>query len=211
MISTNLPTLFKLQFDLNGGTLFFHWIALAIIIVIAILAGIIFRNKRRRFKSAEIELKFGNLISYKIRPSHETVNVAYKAWVEIITRKVGLPFDEQHDVIEEVYNSWYVLFGIIRELTKTIPAENFGTCEDTKKLVDSLTTVLNDGLRPHLTRWQAKFRAWYKHASDEKRGLSPQDIQKQFPEYEKLIKDLKRVNLEFMAFAANLRKLAEAK
>jgi hypothetical protein len=211
MISTNLPKLFQFQLDPSGGTLFIHWVLLAILLVGLIVVGILLRNKWSRFSTNEIELKFGDIISCRIKPSHETVNIAYKAWIEIITRKVGLPFDEDHDVLEEVYNSWYALFGIIRELTKTIPAENIGRCKDTKALVDILTTVLNDGLRPHLTRWQARFRSWYKHASAENPKLSPQDIQKQFPEYDKLIADLKRVNTEFMAFAVDLRKLAESK
>lgn len=67
---------------------------------------------------------------------------------------------------------------------KDLPAERLAYSGE---LVDLTQKVLNNGLRPHLTKWQAKYRKWYFENSN-KEG-SPQDIQKAFPEYEELLSD----------------------
>lgn len=112
-------------------------------------------------------------------------------------------------VDDEVFDSWYALFGIIRNLIKTIPAEHIKTNKDTAELVNLLVNVLNLGLRSHLTRWQARFRAWMKVNEDA--NLSPQEQQKKFPEYGELTLDLKKVNEELNKFSASLYFLVHGK
>ena len=48
-----------------------------------------------------------------------------------------------------------------------------------------------------MTKWQAKFRHWYDTEKNKKENenLSPQEIQKKFPEYGELVKDLMGVNI----------------
>ncbi|MCA9906495.1 MAG: hypothetical protein KC547_21725 [Anaerolineae bacterium] len=163
--------------------------------------GVRFKGVKLSFKGPEVE----------ICPDHEIRRVAYQAWVEIQTRKAGLLFDEEHDVITEVYDSWYQLFGVLRVLSKTIPAECYANDDDACKLVKVLLESLNDGLRPHLTRWQARFRRWYAAAiaKDEAAARSPQEIQRDFPEYAELVADLCAVNKRFVNFAADLHALAQ--
>ncbi len=170
--------------------------------------------KRRRMRSwdtTSIKVKYGDLIEQEIKPNHDTVKIAYQAWVEIATRKVGLPFEEDHDLIVEVYNSWYQLFGVLRNLSKSVPAHRLREDKDTQRLVDVLHRVLNEGLRPHLTRWQAKFRRWFEDAltREEDKSIAPQQIQRGFPEYDALVADLRSINQQFVEFAATLRGLAE--
>lgn len=156
-------------------------------------------------------MAIANLGKVKVRPDHENVRIAYQAWVELTTRKAALPFDEEHDVIAEVYASWYTLFGTIRELIKSVPAHRLRHCEDTKKLVDTLSRVLNDGLRPHLTRWRPHFKRWYDQqcSSDACVNRRPQDIEKDFPQYQELVTDLKKVNEGLREYAAFLRRVAD--
>jgi len=70
--------------------------------------------------------------------------------------------------------------------------------------------VLNDGIRPHLTKWQSKYRKWWNEAVEatDKRGISPQDIQRKFPEYDAIVNDLKEMNVELAVFADELRAIA---
>ena len=100
----------------------------------------------------------GRHSSVKLKYNRKDQEVAYKLWVELSTRKIGLPFDQENDVITEVYNSWYDFFKIARELLKDIPASRLPYSNDLIKLTER---VLNVGLRPHLTKWQAKYRQWY--------------------------------------------------
>ncbi len=71
--------------------------------------------------------------------------------------------------------------------------------------------ALNEGLRPHLTKWQAKFRRWYDSevASEDHKGRSPQEIQRLYPEYGELVADLRKVNEEFVRFADSLEKIVK--
>jgi hypothetical protein len=78
-----------------------------------------------------------------------------------VTRKAAQPIDIENDVILEIYDSWYALFGRIRQLISDIPGHMLRTEKSTQELVRIATQTLNDGLRPHLTRWQARFRHWY--------------------------------------------------
>tara|TARA_Y100000310_G_C20684535_1_gene818117 strand:- start:3003 stop:3389 length:387 start_codon:yes stop_codon:yes gene_type:complete len=112
------------------------------------------------FEETELNITLGGIGSVKIKPSHEVAQIAHKAWSELITRKAGLQFEPENDVVVEVYNSWYQLFSEMRSLIKEIPASHLKRSE-TKKLVNLLVDSLNKGMRPHLTKWQAKFRRWY--------------------------------------------------
>jgi hypothetical protein len=129
----------------------------------------------------------------------------------LTTRKAAIPFDREHDVIAEVYDSWYQLFKSLRELEKNVPVrKGMRADSDEAKLVTALSGALNVGLRPHLTMWQARFRRWYEVAVSraENAYLSPQEIQKQFSEYETLVSDLEKVNKGLMTFAESLRVIA---
>lgn len=178
-------------------------------LVIACSLWYAWKKKYKKWDLVEVNLDFKNPISVKIKPNHDVIRVAHQVWTELQTRKAALPFDEKNDVILEVYDSWYTLFGIIRNLIKTIPAEHIKNHEDTAKLVNLLIDVLNLGLRPHLTRWQARFRAWMNKNNNT--ALSPQEHQQQFPEYDELMSDLKKVNEEMSKFALSLYCLVHGK
>lgn len=178
-----------------GGLLFLVW----------------FLRKKAFWDVVEAEIPFSGFGKVKIRPSHEDIQVAHKAWVELVTRKAGLPLDEEHDTIVELYSSWYELFREMRNLAKQIPAEKIRKHPDTQELVRLLVDVLNQGLRPHLTRWQSRFRRWYDEAinKDENKGRTPQEIQRDYPGYTELITDLKVVNEGLVKYTAFIRRVAQ--
>jgi hypothetical protein len=188
------------------------WLGVIVLLVV-ILMGVVPWLRRKwlkDYRTKGVKLTFKGA-EWEICPDTETRRVAHQAWVEIKSRKVGLPFDEQSDVIAEVYGSWYQLFGVLRDLAKSIPADRLEDCEDTRDLVALLMQALNDGLRPHLTKWQAKFRRWYDMAlpRDENRDKSPQEIQRLYPEYDELVADLRKTSDEFVKFADSLEKIAK--
>lgn len=156
-----------------------------------------------------MNINIANIGNVSIELNKDISKIAHKAWIEIMTRKVGLVFEEEKDVIVEVYNSWYVLFGIIRELLKEIEPKKKD--KNMQVLEDILIKVLNDGLRPHLTNWQAKFRRWYDKEIQDTNNieLSPQEIQKKYDKYDELILDLKEVNRQMVQFAGELKKLTQ--
>ena len=163
---------------------------------------------RRNFEINEAEIGIGNQ-KVTIRPNHEDLQIAYRLWTELATRKIGLLIDDKNDVIAEIYDSWYAFFGIARNLIKEIPVFKLKNNKSTHEIVRISVDVLNIGLRPHLTRWQAKYRRWWEYASslDENSSCTPQELQQRYPDYKELMKDMKEVNKKLVAYAGTLQKM----
>jgi len=188
-------------------------IFLLLLLVIALVAGLLWSKKIYRLhrQDVELEIALGGIGKLKIKPNYEVKQIAHKAWVELKTRKAGLPIDKDNDVISDIYRSWYMLFGEIRMLAREVPAVQLKD-KDTAKLVDLLIDSLNEGLRPHLTRWRAKYSRWYDKAvaRDENDELTPQDIQRKYPEYQDLVDDMLKINKQLVQYTAEIKKLANS-
>lgn len=185
---------------------------LIVLVIVTSVSLLVRRKLSSRFMTdVDLEINLGNIGKVSIKPNYEVKQIAHKAWVELKTRKAGLPIDKDNDVISDIYESWYNLFGEIRALTRDIPASKLKN-SDTRKLVELLINTLNDGLRPHLTRWQAKYRWWYDKAvtkSDDDR-LTPQDIQNQYPKYKELVEDMLKINEQLVQYTEEIKKLVDA-
>lgn len=169
-----------------------------------------FRNRTSSAYQFEAQIGFGSNI-VTINPNYEDLQVAYRLWTELSTRKIGLLIDEEHDVITEIYSSWYSFFEyvIARGLIKEIPVTQFRNSEATEKIVDLAMTILNDEIRPHLTRWQAQYQKQEMIASQESENsnLTSQEIQQKFSHYDELMTDLRQVTQSLSSYTQSLGKL----
>jgi len=116
-------------------------------------------------------------------------------------------------VIAEVYDSWYALFKITRDELKLLSGNMLINNETSDQLIILLTDILNKGLRPHLTKYQAKFRRWYDDElnNEMNKGKSPQEIQQNFIAYNELIASMKEVNGILMDYSEQLKKIIKGK
>lgn len=200
-----------IDLELNGWSTFVfrvNW--LAVVITLVLIWGISFLMKqclkyvnKKSLTIDEVNLGIGNS-SVKISYSKKDQEIAYKIWVELSTRKIGLRFDKENDVIKEVYDSWYTFFETARELLKDIPGNRIPYSGD---LIELTEKVLNIGLRPHLTKWQAKYRRWYEEEL-KRDGGTPQDIQKKYPEYNALVEDLLETNEKMIEYKKLMKRIA---
>lgn len=187
-----------------------NWIAFITLCVLLFLISWLYKKvitkvHKHSIEIQEITLGIGNS-SLKIKYDNRDRAIAYKLWVELNTRKIGLEFDTENDVIDEVYNSWYEYFRIARELIKELPVNKI---ESTPELIELVTNVLNNGLRPHLTKWQARYRRWYSVAiKSNSTEEPPQDIQKKYPHYRELVDDLIKTNKQMIAYKDLMYKIA---
>lgn len=194
-----------------------QWTLTPWVILLGLIVWFVYLRFHRQVLSKDYEIDEAELgigsAKVKIKPNYEDLQVAYKFLVELSTRKIGLPIDIEHDVIVEVYNSWYEFFKITRELIKDIPASKIRRSESTRNLVNIAIEVLNIGIRPHLTKWQARFRRWYDAELEavKNSGLSPQEIQKKFPDYKVLIEDMQRVNWNLIKYKEKLNEVVMSK
>lgn len=200
-----------IDLELDGWSTFVfrvNW--LAVVITLVLIWGISFLMKqclkyvnKKSLTIDEVNLGIGNS-SVKISYSKKDQEIAYKIWVELSTRKIGLRFDKENDVIKEVYDSWYTFFETARELLKDIPGNRIPYSGD---LIELTEKVLNIGLRPHLTKWQAKYRRWYEEEL-KRDGGTPQDIQKKYPEYNALVEDLLETNEKMIEYKKLMKRIA---
>jgi len=189
------------------------WLAILIVAVCVAFWLLRFRNgiSLSKFEIDQAEIGVGSS-KFSFRPNLTDRQVGYAIWVELSTRKIGLPIDLEHDVISEIYSSWYEFFSVTRELIKDIPVSKVKQ-KSTQAIIKLSIEVLNEGLRPHLTRWQARFRQWYERetkryeASSGIEVIDPQKIQSQFPMYEALSQDMLKVNQSLIKYRNKMRQL----
>jgi hypothetical protein len=147
-------------------------------------------------------------VKAKVDRSKENIYIAHRILVELETRKAAIDIEPEKDVIEELYNSWYNLFGIIRNEIKNIPAKYLNE-PGTQDLLNLSKDILNKGLRPHLTKYQAAFKRWYdiEKSKDQNRAKSPQEIQKEYEHYQNIVAEMKIVNQILKQYADGLKKI----
>jgi hypothetical protein len=201
-----LLDLVRLYLDVGGSVVLIvsPWVAVPLVILVGIAWNLL---PRKRFKLVKLDVKLGGIGSAEIRPTIEDVAIAHRIWTELVTRKAAIPIDTEHDVILEVYDSWYSLFGRVRELVGQLPPELVRDDAATKEIIRIAIESLNLGLRPHLTRWQARFRNWYSQQSDALKIKTPQEVQRDYPDYDTLIADMRAVNIDLIQYAAELQKI----
>lgn len=170
-----------------------------IILMLVLFIKLISKKLKDKIKIKTITV---NGIAIDIECNNSVKKLADEVWIELATRKIALPFDEENDVIVEIYDSWYKTFSQFREILKRVPIKDSDNVEKLSKII---LAALNDILRSHLTKWQARFRKWYdKHKDDDG---DPQDIQKKYPQYKELVNDLKSVNNEMVKLTNQLDKI----
>lgn len=187
-----------------------------VLLLVVVLGGILYFRRRQLMGETsylevnEAEIGIGSN-KIKLKANLDDLQIGFKFWTELTTRKIGLPLDEEHDVIVEVYNSWYEFFGIARELIKSIPVSKVRMSKTTKELVLISVHILNKELRPHMTRWQARYRRWWDSAVADpaNKDTPPQEIQRNYPHYEELMAEMKAVNIKLVTYANHLRKMVD--
>lgn len=182
------------------------WIGIVVAGASFALVHLVLRSRRFQVSAATLSLPF-NLGNITYRTTEQDRVLAWQLYVHLKTRKAALPFDKENDVIIEVYDSLYELFQITRDFLCNIPLRNL---RQERNVADLMLRVQNDGLRPHLTKWQAPFRRWWMKAieSPENGDKPPQEIQRQFPSYDVLVSDLRQMNTEMSKFAEELLRIA---
>ena len=216
-VSDTTTNVLSLVWDRSEHTLLLSasiWVLVISLVLSALLVG--WRIYAGGFTFANFEIDQADIgigdQKFTFKPNLTDKQVAYAIWVELSTRKIGLPIDFENDVISEIYDSWHGFFTVTRDLVKGIPAQKVRR-DSTQKIIRLSIEVLNEGLRPHLTQWQARFRHWYERElrkydeSDGSEVLDPQLIQEKFPKIAELKQDMDRVNQSLMKYRQKMYQL----
>jgi hypothetical protein len=191
------------------------WILLTIVLIFFLIRYLLKLYKERTAVDKDVQavkLKYsigGVEMEYDIIRNYQNIEIAHKIYIELITRKAAIEIEENKDVIVEVYNSWYSLFQITRNELKSFNGKLLKDNNTSKELVRLLTDILNKGLRPHLTEYQAKFRKWYSEMLEDNNTESPQEIQSKHEDYNNLMASMKDVNKTLIEYSKQLKKIID--
>lgn len=200
---------FLISDDFSMSVELWAWVAPALLLLAFTILGWLWFRGRIGLGSFELDsagIGIGDTtVSFK--PNRTDRQIAYAIWVELSTRKIGLAIDPEHDVISEVYDSWYSFFGVTRDLIKEVPAHKLKS-KGTRAIVRASVQVLNEGLRPHLTQWQARYRRWHEATLKDDDIRDPQSVQQEFPKYDDLVGDLLAINAKLILYRKAMYELA---
>lgn len=170
--------------NINNWILNWNGFIVLLLVALIFIVFLIYKNRKNKEYYCIDEVVF---IGIKMCITKKNIAIASKIFIQLNTRKIAIPFDEENDLIVEVYNSWYSAFQLIRELLLELHP-----CEKNDGIIELGLEILNGEMREHLTVWQARFRKWYENELKNKTNdnLDPQMIQKKYPHYDELIKDL---------------------
>ena len=199
---------FSLSLELSSLIIFGSTLLVVVIFFIVKLC----KKKKTNYVVSAVDV--GLSPNFTLSLDNSDRQIAYKVLVDIKTRTIAVKIDLDLDNIKVINDSYHSCFLATRELIKEIPVHKL---EKEQGLFELLTAFLNNLLRPYLTKWGALYSEWYENAQKENEELTKEDkknyksfieIQRSFPQYEELTKDLLEVNEKVGAFSTELEKIA---
>lgn len=147
-------------------------------------------------KKVSVSLPFGiGSAQWEADPTER--NAAWSLYIELVTRIAVQSLEVDQGTVREALNSLYSLFGSTREILREA-GPNVGASHDSVGGI--AIAVLNNGLRPFLSKWHPLLQAWEAKCNS---NLSPR-------EHEKNWADEPRLRIELSALRADLEKYANA-
>ena len=129
-------------------------------------------------------------------------NAAWSLYVELVTRIAVQSLEVDQGTLREAMTSLYSLFGSTREILK---ASGPGVGASHDSVGGIAIAVLNNGLRPFLSKWHPLLQAWeVKRPID----LSPQEHEKNWLEEAQIRNEFTTLCVDLEKYANALAKIA---
>lgn len=145
-------------------------------------------------KSVTVSLPFGlGSAAWEADPTEQ--NAAWELYIELVTRIAVQSLDAEHGTVREALNSLYSLFGSTREILRKYGPKVGASHESVGGIA---IAVLNQGLRPFLSKWHPQLQAWEAQNAE---GLSPQAHEKAWDEESTVRAGLEKLRQELATYA----------
>jgi hypothetical protein len=109
-----------------------------------------------KLKKVSVSLPFG-LGSAEWESDSTQRRAAWALYVELVTRVAVQELSNDAGLVREAMNSMYTLFGTTREILREVGPDVGASRESVGGLA---IAVLNQGLRPFLTKWHPLLQIW---------------------------------------------------
>jgi hypothetical protein len=159
------------------------------------------KNDPAILKQVTVSLPFGiGSASWESDPTER--NAAWELYVELVTRIAVQSLEPNMGLVREALNSMYSLFGSTREILRNAGPKVGAS----KNSVGGIAiTVLNQGLRPFLSKWHPELQEW---EAQKTIGISARSHEQDWVEKSAFCKELEALRKELAVYAQALAKIA---
>jgi hypothetical protein len=181
-----------------GAQLPAFWLAVAGGTVTGVTIGLVAQVYRRAVRLTGATLSVPQLGQLHFAITRESQQVAWRMFVELVTRISTQPLDDRSGRLRSALNSLYSLLGFTRELLRENPPSQQTGPEPT---VEELAiTMLNAELRPFLIHWHRTLTDW--------RQANPDLSEADWPLHAQCRSQLVEVQGRLRQYAVNFGQLA---
>lgn len=171
-------------------------------IIIGAAAGaavaLVLQQYRHTARLSEVKITVPQLSELRFVVNDEARQVAWKLYVEIVTRISTQPLMDGEGFLREALTSMYRLFATTRNTLKasrpSVPASGGKTVEHLA------VTMLNHQLRPFLSKWHPQLRAFEQSNPDNPESAWPDNLACR--------NDLQSLQSQLISFALGFARLA---
>jgi hypothetical protein len=156
---------------------------------------------RVSLKNVSVSLPFGiGSMSWEVNRKQQ--EAAWSLYVELVTRIAVQPLALDQGLVREAMNSLYSLFGTTREILKAA-GPDVGASRDSVGGI--AIAVLNNGLRPFLSKWHPLLQAWEARRPV---GVSPKEHEQSWSEEATARRELEALRVGLEQYAQALATIA---
>lgn len=152
-------------------------------------------------KEVSVSLPFG-IGSAKWEADPTEQNAAWSLYVELVTRIAVQSLGTEEGLLREALNSLYTLFGTTREVLKSAGPKVGASQHSVGGIA---IAVLNNGLRPFMTRWHPALEEWEVQRSDK---VSKKVHEQKWSEASRMRQELTGLRNDLEQYAIALAKIA---
>ncbi len=153
-----------------------------------------------KLKKVSINLPFG-IGGAEWEPDPTERKAAWSLYIELVTRIAVHPLHADQGLLRESLNSLYSLFATTRQILK----ESGPVVGASKNSVGGIAiTVLNNGLRPFLSKWHPMLEEWELQRPND---VSRQQHEKQWPMESQLRAELENLRLSLERYSMALAEI----
>ena len=157
--------------------------------------------------TSDVNVSAGGL-SFSLKAGKTDKEVAWKIYTQIKTRITAVSFNEQYDSLQISNKSLHEVFLFIREEISKIPLARVRSSRN-DQMVDFYLSILNNGIRPYLSKWHSPISDWVEKEQKKSPDKSLIEIEKAFPERKEALIDLNDMNLRMNTISEELLKIVK--
>ncbi|MHA6761650.1 hypothetical protein [Streptacidiphilus sp. PAMC 29251] len=156
----------------------------------------------------KIAIPFVGEIAGEWEPDDAERRASWELYVELVTRIAVVPLKQGEGSLREAMTSMYSLFAITRDILRRYGPQVAPIEKNNAISFGSLAVaVLNDGLRPFLSRWHPRLSAWEASCPP---GTAPVEHEHTWPLGEDLRTEMENVRTTLVQTARYLGQVAGA-